>query len=105
MSRISKYLRQKCTYEKMKLDAKGEPILDTYGDPQYEAARVIKCRRETFIQDVLTNSGSILKSSTRYFTDNDFAIQAGDKLDGKPVLKVQEYINQFGKPEGFESYA
>jgi hypothetical protein len=53
---------------------------------------------------VQTNTGAILKSSTRYFTDDKQSIKAGDKLGGKPVLKVQEYINQFGVAEGFESY-
>ena len=105
MSRITKYLKQECTYEQQKRDKNGDAILDKYGEPSYEAPEIIKCRRETLIQDILTNTGSILKSSTRYFTDEKHVIQANDKLDGKPVLKVQEYINQFGKAEGFESYA
>lgn len=105
MSRITKYLKQKCTYEKLVRDSKGNAVLDKYGEPSYEAPITIKCRRETLIHDVLTNTGSILKSSTRYFTDVEPDIQANDKLDGKPVLKVQEYINQYGVAEGFESYA
>lgn len=105
MSRITKYLKQECIYEQQKRDSNGNALLDKYGEPSYEAPVTIKCRRETFIQDVLTNTGSILKSSTRYYTDENQAIQANDKLDGKPVIKVQEYINQFGKAEGFESYA
>lgn len=105
MSRLTKYLKQQCTYEKQKRDANGKVLLDKYGEPSYEAPITIKCRRETYIQDVLTNSGAILKSSTRYYTDEKHSIQANDKLDGKPVLKVQEYVNQFGKAEGFESYA
>lgn len=104
MSRIAKYLKQKCTYEKLKLDAKGDVLLDKFGEPQYEPAEEIKCRREVTIQDVQTNTGAIMKSSTRYFTDATPTIQANDKLDGKPVLKVQEYTNQFGIAEGFESY-
>lgn len=105
MSRITKYLKQKCTYEQQKRDDNGDAILDKYGEPSYEAPIVIKCRREKLIKDVLTNTGSILKSSTRYFTDEKYVIQANDKLDGKPVLEVLEYTNQFGKSEGFESYA
>ena len=105
MSRITKYLKQKCTYEQQKRDANGKAILDTYGEPSYEAPIVIKCRREKLIKDVLTNTGSTLKSSTRYFTDEKQVIQANDKLDGKPVLQVAEYVNQFGVAEGFESYA
>ena len=105
MSLLTKYLKQTCTYEQQKRDENGNAILDKFGEPSYEAPVTIKCRRETLIQDVLTNTGSILKSSTRYFTDNNHEIKANDRLDGKPVLKVQEYINQFGKAEGFESYA
>lgn len=104
MSRISKYLKQKCSYEKLKRDNKGEVVLDKFGEPQYESSKTIKCRRETSVQDVQTNTGAILKSSTRYFTDDKQSIQADDKLDGKTVLKVQEYINQFGIAEGYESY-
>lgn len=105
MSRITKYLNQKCTYEQQKRDENDEPVLDKYGEPSYEAPITIKCRRETFIHDVLTNNGSILKSSTRYYTDEKQVIRANDKLDGNPVLRVQEYINPFGISEGYESYA
>ena len=104
MSRMSKYLKQECTYEKLKLNEDGKIILDKFGEPQHDTPIVIKCRRETTIQDIQTSTGAILKSSTRYFTDDKQFIQAGDKLDGKTVLKVQEYINQFGIAEGFESY-
>ena len=104
MSRMSKYLKQKCTYEQAKHSKDDEPLLDKYGDPLYEAPVIIKCRREETVQEVQTSTGAILKSTTRYFTDDKQKIQAGDKLDGKTVLKVQEYINQFGSAEGFESY-
>lgn len=104
MSRMTKFLKQTCTYEKLKRDTNGKVLLDKYGEPLYESPVVIKCRRETNIQDVQTNTGAILKSSTRYFTDDKQSIQANDKLDGKAILKVQEYTNQFGVAEGFESY-
>lgn len=104
MSRLTKYLKQKCFYERLKRDENGKVLLDKFGDPLYENAVVIKCRRETTIQDVQTNTGATLKSTTRYFTDDKNPIQADDKLDGKTVLKTQEYINQLGKAEGFESY-
>jgi hypothetical protein len=101
---MTKYLKQKCTYEKAKRDENGNILHDKFGDPQYEASEIIKCRKEETIQDVQTNTGAILKSTTRYFTDDKHTIQSGDKLGGKPVLKVHEYINQFGSAEGFESY-
>ena len=104
MSRMSKYLKQTCTYERLKRGSDGKVLLDKFGEPQYEAPRSIKCRCEISIQDVQTNTGAILKSSTRYFTDQKQSIQADDKLDGKVVLKTQEYTNQFGVAEGCESY-
>ena len=104
MSRISKYLKQYCTYEKLKRDENGKVLLDKFGEPHYENPISIKCRRETTFQDVQTSTGAIVKSSTRYFTDDKQSIQIDDKLDGKAVLKTQEYINQFGKSEGCESY-
>ena len=97
MSRMSKYLKQECTYEKLKLNEDGKILLDKFGEPQHDTPIVIKCRRETTIQDIQTSTGAILKSSTRYFTDDKQFIRAGDKLDGKTVLKVQEYINQLNK--------
>ena len=104
MSRMTKYLKQTCTYEKVKLDDSGSILHDKFGDPLYEVPEIIKCRKEEIVKDVQTSTGAILQSSTRYFTDEKHNIQAGDKLDGKSVLKVQEYINQFGAAEGFESY-
>jgi len=105
MSLITKYLNQKCVYEQQKRNSEGIAILDKYGEPSYEDPVEIKCRRETLIKDVMTHTGSILKSSTRYFTDAEYNIKANDKIDGKPVLQVQDYVNQFGIVEGFESYA
>lgn len=104
MSRMTKYLKQKCTYEKAKRDDSGNIVHDRYGEPQHEPAKVIKCRREESVQDIQTSTGSILKSSTRYFTDDGQVIQAGDRLDGKQVIKAHTYTNQFGATEGFESY-
>lgn len=104
MSRITKYLKQKCTYEKLKRDTSGNVLLDKFGEPQYEAPIIIPCRCEKLIQEIQTNTGAILKSTTRYLTDDKHQIQANDKLDCRCVLKTQEFINQFGKAEGFESY-
>lgn len=104
MSRMTKYLKQTCILEQCKIKADGSIKLDKYGDPEYETPVHIKCRKETSVQDVQTNTGAILKSSTKYFIDNKYAIRANDKLDGMYILKVVEYTNQFGKPEGFECY-
>ena len=104
MSRMTKYLKQTCMYEQCKRNANGVVKLDMYGEPQYEAPVQIRCRREISVQDVQTNTGAILKSNTRYFLSGGYVVQANDRLDGKCVLKVTEYTNQFGKTEGFECY-
>lgn len=104
MSRMTKFLRQTCKYEQCKHNKDGTVSLDKYGEPQYEAPVQIWCRREVSVQDVQTNTGAILKSSTRYFVDDKYRIHADDKFDGMYVLKVTEYINQFGKAEGYECY-
>jgi hypothetical protein len=101
---MSKYLKHICTYEALKLDQNGNVLMDKYGEPLYEPKVVIHCRREISVQDVQTNTGAILTSSTCYFTDDKHTIHVNDKLDGMTVLKVQEYSNQFGEIEGFESY-
>lgn len=104
MSRMTKYLKQTCMYEKCVRDPNGAVKLDKYGEPLYEAPVKIKCRREVTVQDVQTNTGAILKSSTRYFVDEKHDIRADDKFDGVCILKVTEYVNQSGKVEGFECY-
>ena len=104
MSRMTKYLKQKCTYEKPKYSKDGEILFDKFGGYQYEEAAVIKCRREETVQEVQTSTGAILKSTARYFTDAAHPVQVNYKLDGMTVIKAHEYINQFGRPEGYVSY-
>ena len=101
---MTKYLKQLCMYEQCKHKPDGTVLVDKFGEPQYEAPIQIKCRREVSIQDVQTNTGAILKSNTRYFIEGRYSVQANDKLDGKCILKITEYTNQFGKTEGFECY-
>lgn len=104
MSRMTKFLKQTCVFERARRNDEGVVLLDKYGHPQYEAPVKIKCRREKIVQDVQVATGSILRSSTRYFTDESQYIEADDRFDGKVVLQVEEYTNQLGKTEGFESY-
>lgn len=104
MSRMSKFLKQSCVYEQCKRNTDGSVKLDKYGEPEYEPPVRIKCRKEISVQDVQTNTGAILKSSTRYFVDDKQMIRVNDKLDSICILKTTEYINQFGKVEGYECY-
>ena len=56
------------------------------------------------MKDVQTSTGAIQRSSTRYFIDETQPVEADDRIDGKTVLEVSEYINQLGKVEGYECY-
>ena len=105
MSRMTKFLRQRCVLERVNRDLNGVPRLDKYGEPSYLPAMSLPCRREGYVRDVQTNTGSILRSSTRYFLDNTVEVLTGDKLDGKVTLAVAEYINGTGSVEGYECYA
>ena len=104
MSRMTKFLKQTCTFERANRNTDGSIKLNQFGEVEYFAPVQLKCRRERIIKDVQTTNGAILKSSTRYFTDEAVAIDADDKLDGRVVLEVEEYTNQLGQPEGYESY-
>lgn len=104
MSRMTKFLQQSCTLEQPKRNRNGSTRLNKFGDIVYEQPVVVKCRREKILKDVLTNTGAIVRSSTRYFTDESRAIQVDDKLDGQVVIQVEEYVNALGITEGFESY-
>lgn len=86
-------------------DASGEIALNKYGEAQYGAPITLKCRRERTTKDVLTANGSVVRSASIYYTDESTVIRPDDRIDGKVVLSVEEYTNELGKTEGFESNA
>ena len=104
MSRMSKCLKQTCILEKARKNPDGSTKLDKFGEIMYDAPQTIKCRRERIVKDVQTSTGAIQRSSTRYFIDETQPVEADDRIDGKTVLEVSEYINQLGKVEGYECY-
>lgn len=103
MSRMTKFLRQKCQLERF-IEIDGTPILNIFGEFQYAPPTVISCRHELSYQDVQTANGSIVRSTSRYFVDDSHPIKADYKIDGKVVISVKEYINSLGKSEGYEVY-
>lgn len=104
MSRMTKFLKQTCSFEKALRNSDGTTKLDKFGEVMYAAPKSIKCRRERIIKDVQTNTGAILSSSTRYFVDEVQVIEPDDRFDGKAVLEVEEYVNAQGATEGYECY-
>lgn len=103
MSRMTKFLMQKASVTKMKRNTAGDPILNEYGEPQYElGTTVVKCRKERNTKDILTTGGAAAVSTTKYFLDNSISVDIGDKIDGKPILTVTDFINAIGVSEGWE---
>lgn len=104
MSYMTKYLNQKCTYEKARKDASGATSIDRYGETMYAPEVHVRCRRERLVKDIKTANGSILVAQSRYFLDEDTKVEADDRLDGRVVISVEEYVNVLGKVEGYECY-
>ena len=46
MSRMTKFLKQTCTFERAKRDSRGNVQLDKFGEVIYESPRQLRCRRE-----------------------------------------------------------
>lgn len=104
MSRMTKFLKQTCSFASIQRDSSGTAILNRYGEVQYNAPVELKCRRERIVKDVQTSNGAVLKSTNRYFVDESVVISADDMIDGKVVLEVEEYTNELGLTEGYECY-
>lgn len=103
MSRMTKFLKQKCQVELLTLED-GQPALNDFGEFQYEAPVELKCRHESSHKDFQTANGSIVRSTSRYFFDESVPIKADYRIDGRVVISVAEYVNGLGRIEGYEVY-
>ena len=104
MSRMTKFLRQKCGVQPYRVDDAGNPVLNDFGELQYESAKACKCRHEVAFLDIQTANGQLVRSTSRYFLDDGMEIKADYKIDGRAVLSVSTYINGLGQCEGYEVY-
>lgn len=102
LSRMTKFLKQKAKIAIMKVNEEGKPVLDQYGDPSYQPEVEVKCRRERKLRDVLSQTGSTVRSETTYYFDESISIRVGDRVDGKPIIDFEEYIDGDGKLVGYE---
>lgn len=102
MSSMTKYLKQTAQLSSMLLDTAGNPLLDMYGDPSYAAPILVRCRRERRLRDVLSQTGSTVRSETTYYFDESQQLTVGDLIDGKPVLDFEEYVDGNGVLVGYE---
>lgn len=102
-SPIEKYLHQKASIRYALRDTEGNPILDDYGEPQYQQReKTFPCRREKSVEDVITTNGAVKKNTSIYFFGPKAQIDLGDKVDGKVVLTVTDFIDLFGECWGYE---
>ena len=104
MSRMTKLLKQSCVFTPA-VRTNGIISFDQYGEPTYGTAVTLRCRKEYNTKDVLTLTGSILRSETVFYTDESQVVRTDDLLDGNKVLGVKEFINALGLVEGYKSYA
>lgn len=102
MSRMSVYLRQTATYEAVKYDEQGKPVLDAYGNPTYEAAVTVKCRKEKYHAKAATGYGQFVNYSSTYYLDEKIKPKVDDKLDGHLIQDVNEYVDGIGVLVGYE---
>lgn len=104
MSTMAKFMQQTCSFERALRERSGDTKLNKFGDVLYASPKTLKCRRERVIKDVQTNTGAILSSSTRYFLDESQTLNPDDKLDGKAILELEEYVDAQGRVVGYEVY-
>lgn len=104
MSRMTKFLKQKCQIEAYLVNENGVPETNRFGELQYYEPTIHKCRHEICFKDVQTSNGSIVKSASRYFLDESVNLKADYRIDGHVILAVESYINEVGKLEGYEAY-
>lgn len=96
---------QQCTFRAATRNDLGEVVRNQFGEVQYEPEKILKCRLEQTVEDILTPNGSILRSSSIYYTDDSQVIRTDDTLDGRVVLYVEVYTNSCGGTEGYRSHA
>lgn len=104
MSRMTKFLQQKCMVEAYVVNDKGNAETNRFGEFIYQEPVECKCRHEVCFKDVQTVNGSVVRSASRYFLDEKVELKADYRIDGRVILTVETYINQLGKVEGYEVY-
>lgn len=103
MSRMTKFLRQRCVLEKY-VEENGQPKTNMFGELEYQKPISLKCRHEISHRDIQTTNGSIIRSTAVYYLDDSVEIKANYRLDGHVVVSILSYVNGFGAIEGYEVY-
>lgn len=103
MSRMTKFLKQKCSLEKYAVE-NGQPRHNAFGELQYQPPVQLKCRHEMSTKEVQTANGSTLRATSVYYVDESEPILVDYRIDGHVVLSVISYVNALGNVEGYEVY-
>lgn len=105
MSRMTKYLKQKCMVTPYQMNEEtGKPVLNKFGEIEYDDPVECKCRHEIIVKDIQTQNGQLVTANGRYFLDESFELRAEYLLDGDPIISIETYINEMGRIEGYEVY-
>lgn len=102
MSRLTRYLKQTAVLESVVLNEDGEPVMDAYGKYQYQEPQVVKCRKEITEDIASSDGGHYVRYSYTYYVDETIPVHNDDKLDGKLVVGVGEYVDGAGQLIGYE---
>jgi hypothetical protein len=97
---MTQYLNQYAIYEQ---HIPG--TVDMYGKAAYRPSKTIKCRRELADKEITDRTGKTALSTVTYYLDTSIGPAIGDKLDGRLVLAVEEYVIGVGVLIGWECHA
>lgn len=103
MSRMTKFLKQRCVLEKPLMEG-GQFKRDDFGAVQYGPPVELRCRKELTTKDIQTANGSISRATAVYYLDEQQPVEPEYRLDGRVVLSVSSYANGLGNIEGYEVY-
>lgn len=102
LSRLTKYLKQSSTLEKVSTTPDGQPVMDAYGNYTYESPIMVPCRKESAMVSASTAYGKFVNHQSVYYFDETVSIHVNDKLDGHVVLQVYPYTGGEGELVGLE---
>ena len=88
-------------YLNQRVELKRYAGTNDFGEALYGDAEVIPCRYQPRAQNVLTSTGQIVKTQHIYYTTQ--AVAEGDRLDGKVVMAVSEWIGLTGDTMGYKA--
>lgn len=102
MSRMSKYLKQVAQLERVVRAENGLPVIDSYGNYEFESPISVKCRYEPAKLNRISSTGQYVHYTGVYYIDNNVDVSVQDLLDGHIVLEVYPYIGGDGELVGYE---